>query len=1161
MGTITLIQSNMLERLANRLSHHIVEARQEKFSFVPDIVLVNNQEMAQWLACRMAEEEGICANINFMLTGTFLWRLSQDLLSFDTKRQSDSGQSSPDAALGKEHLKWLFFKILQEYSKDSVTYEDKIGPLTTSSPQHILDYVKVHGHKGIYGLSDQLAYVFERYLNYRYDVLSKWESGEDAGATLKHTDIVSWQKDLWLQVAKVEGGKFRVSHLIELLETLNEKDHIESRLPKWLPEKLYVFGVSYLPPLHLDLLNALSRLLEVKFYHLVPCKEYWLHVVRPRFQEKLKATYDYETVERLFPVGNPLLASLGDAGRRFLFRFYDLDFGSHEDEELFHSYSPKKLLHRVQHSILHMKQLEKEGPFDSSIEIHSCHSRLRELEVLHDRLVHLFDSDKNIAPHEVAIMAPDISLYAPLIKGVFEAVPKERYIPWSISDLGYLSASKEAEALLALLRTKDSEFTAPEVMDLLAKPVISERFGLNEEAIQVLRQMVHSSGIRRGLETLSPDSDIYQNTWSFGLDRLLATGCLDDEGIISLPDRKKRMLMNFSLEGDAFRKILTLSNFINGLNKLKLEIKQLDEKESGPDRWLDFILETIHRFILPKEEWDGSQVEALVTIIREVIGEMRLCDLKKIPFEVVTEVLQERLSKPLPQRTFFTGKVMFSSLVPLRAIPFKAICLIGMNQNDFPRQDGRPHYDLTLLYPRPDDRNPRDDDRYLFLETIMSAREKLIITYVGRRDTDNQPLTPSGVVSEFIEVIKDGLCNDDQEKLVVEHPLQPFSPKYIDDTEPSLNTFAKEWLPLDEKDELIRPKSISFFAQPEDSWRDMATATINEEISNNGNIEINIEELTDFFSNPIKYYLKKIAKVEIQAGEAILEDHEPFSLPWWIDTHVIKEGLEFGVKNNRFPSTFNEIVHSLIEQTSLDGISPPGRLGEALWQERAKNVYTTAFEKIAKRCPPPKDIFYVDMNLDMNWHSASATIKGQAGYLHGENGIVDCGYSASPSSKIAFWIKHLLASLQGAKGDGVLVAPKKIAAVFASAHTKRAASSWFDDLLLLFLAGKRCFIPFFPNASYIFTKHLQPKVSDKRRKNSAPSSIFSTIEAEKEDALERLCTSLQNASHFSNWRDPWLMYVTRGRWNVPNSWLKMSSFQETSLLVCAPMLFMMKVGR
>ncbi len=1152
-GSKRLVQSHLLERLAEALSRDLLEARRRRFSFAPDIVLVNNQEMAQWLACRMAERDGICANVKFMLTGSFVWRLSQ----WTATRAGASGAADMTGppVLGREHLRWLFFALLQEM-------EEGAGGKGGTASSHegllrLLEYARHHGGRGLYGLAGQLAAVFDRYMNYRHDVLEAWKRGDLGG--VEEGQNATWQMRLWQEASSAAHGEFKVSMILDLLHRLRNRAW---NPPDWLGTTLYVFGVSYLPPFHLEALDALSGFMDVSFYHLVPCKEYWLDLVKPRIQEGLKGKFDPETVESLFPVGNRLLVSLGEAGRRFLLRFYDLDFACHE--ELFDTDAADTLLKSVQHSVVHLCESPKPnggsvvpGPvvgLDSSIEIHSCHSRLREVEVLHDRLVELFRSEPGLGPHEVAVMAPDIALYAKFVEGVFGAAPPERQIPWSIADLGYLSTAGEAHALTALMDIAGGEFKAPDIMDLLGHLVVMGHFGLDSSSLSFLRRMVRFSGIRRGLETLSVGCGIHQNTWRFGLDRLLAAMCIDHDGAVKLPDGKERMTTGLAIEGDVSRYLLILSHFVSSIEELRQRIHALGAAGGSPEEWLELILDTVDRFILRRSEWEGSQVEELTASVRELMEEMRSAGVNRVPFGALKAALEERLARPLPQRTFFSGGVLFSSLVPLRTIPFKVICLMGMNQGEFPRQDSRPSYDLTLRHPRLDDRVARDEDRYLFLETLMAARERLIITYVGRRETDNQRLNPSTVVSELLEFIEPALSREERGRLVVEHPLQPFGSGYLQRHDSRINTFAREWLPVDEEGRPLKPAGPEPFARFEPDWREVAARRLEE--MGEGALVVSPDRLACFFAAPVRHYLREVMEIDLDVGEAVLDDHEPFSLPRWLDEEVVMNGFGEVVAQGRAPEEASGMFGPVFRRLELEGRLPPGDIGGVLWKEKVESVYMPIFRLLAERDCLPVEVLDCDMVVEQ----PHVHVRGRIGFLHSGKGLVDVAYTIAPFTKIRFWVRHLLASLHGMEGESVLAEPKSVAVSFSPAISRKDLLQWAGDLLSLFLAGQYVLVPFIPDASYLLAKEVQPKQKKADRAAAVPVSHDSIDRRTRVEKAAKVHSALERGVSYRR-EDPWIRYIARGHRLPPLSWLSAAPFMDASLSVCAPMLFMMDKGR
>ncbi len=1173
MKGLTLYQSNRLEALADRLGAELTENRRAGFSFRPDTVLVNNYEMAQWLAIRIAERQGVCANVDFRLIGSYVYELSGWI-------ETRGLPGIQDETIGRARLRWLIFSVLSGLESGLKSgLEPGQATIKSGYPglEKIIELTKRGGPSGLYELSGQLADVFDKYMNFRYEMLKEWEQVTDT-ASLEDTDA-RWQAALWNLLCEGAGERLKAGHLVKLAAALSgispeedarwrEETQDLHDILKNLPPVIYIFGISYLPPLHQDIIKALSNCSHVQLYHLAPCREYWTDIVPERKRIRLERKYDMETIDRHFPAGNRLLAALGLAGRQFLARFHELDFSSGAD--LSESLGGDSMLSAVQDSVLQMKELEeviqgqeKGARFpDGSIEFHSCHNRLREVEVLHDRLVNAFIEDSSLEPHQVAVMAPDISLYSDAIQAVFGQAPEERQIPYSIGDVGLHRSSPAVNAFTSLLATATGEFTAPDVMDLLAEPMIARRFGLDNESLYTMRQLVRQAGIRRGMTTLSKGSDCSTNTWLFGLDRLMLTGLMDTEGTPELPRGYRVKPLDCSIEGERLNQLSALSSFVFGLERLSSRLLVNSERHLS-DYWKKILHDAIVEFIMPEDEWDRDITENLVNPLERLLEDMEAGGVERIPFKALGAAIHDQFSGPPPNSTFISGRVLFSSLVPLRTLPFRVICLMGMNQGEFPRQAPRPSYDLMAKNPRPGDRIRREEDRYLFLETIMSARERLLITFIGRRQSDNERLKPSTVVTELVKTVAQGLAPDDPVKarelsqnLVTEHPLQPFGEAYIKNDKERLLTYATEWLPVDSEGLRLETRKVEPVSKWPSDFSDLLESPDEQEC------RVSAEGLVFFLSHPVKHFLKTLLSIQVDIGEEALDDHETYGLGYHEEKAALSEVLML-LSSGREPG--DAFFRNMLSRLVLDGVLPGNALARAVWDVRVEKFFLPLAQNIKSLSEDvyPSGFADIELAIDLGLCSQSGLlVQGTVGTRTRGNGLIDLQPKKSDKSKILLWLRHVLWCASGAAdlGKAFLITREGESARF-SPLPPAPATEYARRIAMHYEQAMTGLIPFWPTASYHFAKALQAKPKKKEFDEWSPVSLNECKDEKIAAAEKAAIKSIEGSSFKASYRDPWLMYLSRGNHRPPGALIKTPEFQEASVDICAPMFWAMEKGR
>ena len=644
----------------------------------------------------------------------------------------------------------------------------------------------------------------------------------------------------------------------------------EARFPK----RICLFGISTLPPFHVETFGAAALITDVHLFLMSPSKEYWLDIVSPRTLARLGDDVHEKGPERVplhFETGNSLLSSLGTLGKEFLSLVSRLDPLEHD---CYHGPTTEELLSWVQSDILTLCERGRDAcehrakgvisDGDTSIRIHSCHSPLRELEVLKDQLLAFFEEDSGLSPGDILVMTPDIETYAPFVEAVFGDVvhPRTR-IPFSIADRSPRGESRYMKSFMWMLDLKESRFTAPEVMDLLECPAVMERFGLSESDLPVIQRWVADAEIRWGISGehrgglgLPP---LPQNTWTAGLGRLILGYAMwgGPESLfhgISPYDR---------IEG---RDALVLGRLAAFLDALFEHAASLEGDRSLTE-WSAFLKQMFERFF----STDGQDRNQRL-VLRRLLDRLETLEREsgfqgEVDVQVIRAWLLRALSVDPRGLGFITGGVTFCAMLPMRSIPFKIICLLGMNSDAYPRRATRPGFDLMATDPRPGDRSQRNDDRYLFLEAILSARKKLHISYVGQDPQDNSKMVPSVLVSELMDYIERGFAQPGRgilDHVLVRHRLQPFSPTYFVGT-PGFFSYSEESC-----------EAARAFLSPRESHPGFITRELDPSAFSHETIQL--ADLIRFYANPARFLLRHHLKIELTTDTLKLEDTEPFFL-------------------------------------------------------------------------------------------------------------------------------------------------------------------------------------------------------------------------------------------------------------------------------------------
>jgi exodeoxyribonuclease V gamma subunit len=915
---LAVIHANHLETLTDLtvqwLSEHPLAPLED------EIFLVQSNGMAQWLKLKLAGDDacGISAAQRFQMPARFLWAAYRSVL----------GEQAvpPTSPFDKSRLVWRLMGLLP-----GLLDRDSFRPLH----QFLADD---DDQRKRFQLAERLADLFDQYQVYRADWLALWEQDQRFLITPRGEQVAlpedqHWQAELWqaliADLPEYLRGSSRAHVHQAFLAALEQ-----GAVPRDLPRRLVVFGITSLPRQVLDALHALSPHCQILMLVQNPCQHYWADIIEDKALLRLqqqrhqrKPSMAALTEDELPRHGHPLLAAWGKQARDYIGLLYDYDVPERYRDwfnqiDVFHpvasvSNAPDSLLARLQQSILDLEPLPEQPQqvaADTSISFHCAHSPQREVEILHDQLLAAFAnsarSGNALRPRDVIVMVPDIELYAPHIDAVFGTAQGNRHIPYTISDRSQRHRLPFAIALEALLDLPRSRFTVSDLLDLLDVAPLRQRFAIAESDLPVLRRWVRESGIRWGLHaeqrsSLDLPGNFSQNSWTFGL---------------------KRMLLGYASGSSASWQEIEPYSEVSGLQatlagQLFALLSQLEKhwhalRQPGtPDQWMVRLRELIDDLFALDDDED-LQLQA--TLLEALADWQDACEqagfAEPLPLTVAREAWLGALDQGGLSQRFLAGRVNFCTLMPMRSIPFRRVCLLGMNDGDYPRSQMPLDFDLMAgrgQY-RPGDRSRRDDDRYLFLEALLATRESLHVSWVGRDVRDNHERPPSVLVAQLRDYLASAFCLADGallDALTVLHPLQPFSPKYFDGSNPALFSYDQEWRAAHDEvtgqEHAVLPLPLSEQA-----------------------IGLNSAQLARFLKNPPQLFFNERLKVRFAGDDAAEDDDEPFALDGLgkhqISSALLGAAMQAGVDEQGL--AFADARRQLLRSGAL----PVGHAGEQL---------------------------------------------------------------------------------------------------------------------------------------------------------------------------------------------------------------------------------------
>jgi len=800
-----LHSSNKTENLVFHLTA-VIENSPLASPFAKEVFLIQSQGMERWLSQQLASQFKVWGNYEFLFPGKFFSSLAQNI---------DSRLS--DAAFERNLMLWRIEALLRRLDGEVFL------PLTQYLSGENVALKR-------YQLAQQLAQIFDQYQMMRPDMLAAWQKGQ----LLYQTTTERWQQALWLQIIEQTGNKHRGSLWLDVIAKLNAAE--EGAFSAKLPERISVFGLNTMPPLFLSYLEGLSKHCQLHLYLLNPAQDFWADLASKR----QRANDENFT-------GHPLLSTLGQQGREFqemLLEQAQFDL----EPESFELSEAQNNLQRLQNGILNNSLDEQPLQKDDSISIHACHSRMREVEVLKNQLLQALEKDPTLELRDIVVMAPDIQVYEPFISAVFDDIQH------AIADRSLRLSNNALDAFIRFLDLSQSRFGWQTVLDLLEQPVVYPGFGLSEVDLELINHWVQDTHVRWGKSAQHKQElglpELSENTWQATLDRLLmgyAVGSDQDFVADVLPYR--------DIEGSSALALGGLCDFMQLLFKASKELKQAKPLKN----WSTQLYYYADQLLAAAEPVERQQLNELLA---ELSAELAAVHNDDVELQVIISWLEGMVAERKSSNGFLRGQLTFCSMLPMRSIPFKVIALLGMNDGEFPKIDRNPTFDLLAQHFRKGDRSRRSDDRYQFLEILLSARQQLIMTYVGQSISHNDAIPPSVVISELLEVLQ---CGGD---LITRHPLQPFSRRYFDGTS---DVFSFSEADCETARALSR-RGDRPVAQADLWWQ----GTIPSDTEETEIIELS--ELFSFFRHPQRYFMQRQMDIRFSGMEADAEEREPFSV-------------------------------------------------------------------------------------------------------------------------------------------------------------------------------------------------------------------------------------------------------------------------------------------
>ncbi len=1009
MSRLYLHRSNRLELLATKLAV-LMQGAPPADPMAPTIVVVQTPGVARWLSMRLADELGCCMNVDYPYPRGFVEQMLERWLG------------APPGQLDETSLTWRIYGLLPNLARD---------PNFEQVRRYLADGQQIKRLQ----LAERLAQLFDQYATYRHEMLLGWESGKSPD---------DWQAQLWRQLVSSDTEPFQ--HIARVMLQAKTAQPVSD-----LPERVYIFGVSTLPPLYLQFLQELGRHLEIHLLQLDPTEEYWgdLQAKKTSLRGQLELMLDAPEEEE-GAIQQPLLASMGKQGRDFS----NLLIANHFEDATPHGEqaflpAPSTLLGELQNDILQLRDrtapdAERLPRKDDTVSFAACPSPMREVEELKNYLLHLFEQNPDLRPRDILVLTPDIEKMAPYVEAVFGCPEGENdALPYTIADRGPRGESRLLDAFFAILELPVRRMTSREVLSILEYEAVRLRYELDEPALEQIRDWLDDVRVCWGRDRSHRAElgmgEIEQNSWRAGLDRMLLGIAMRGYNAQLFDGR----MPYDEIEGNA---VDLAGRLCEAVDLLLGHAKRMETPM--PLRAWQVLLEQLTADLLEAPEEENEELRLLRAAIDDLeVWQTQLVDPDEaVDIQVIRRVLEGVLRERRPAGAFLGGRITFAELKPMRSVPARVICMIGMDDGAFPRRDVRLPFDKIAEKPALGDRSQRLGDRYLFLETLLSARERLYISYQGQ-GKDGGILPPSVCVSELLDYLSlalggDGNKSPEAEGLLVRHRIHPFSPDYFTGDGPFYSFSHLNWRGATALlgDRIDAPFITQRLQEPEEV-ADLVT----------------LDDFIRFFISPHEYFLKNTLRLRLPKEEQPLSEDEPDKLIG-LESYHVADGLLQKMLQGQTPG---ETEFKLLQ---AQGLLPWGEFGKMEFNAelfRAHSLYERIKEHTFGQAPTD---CAGELDLQLN-DTRRLRLRFNIGNLFGDGRLVRWKMGdLKAKDRLKTWLSWLtLCAYENATPErAVLIGAKEALEVSPSPSARETLT----QLGRYFVRGAVEPLPFFPETGY-----------------------------------------------------------------------------------------------
>ena len=911
--------------------------------FAKEVVVVPAKGVERWLAQRLSHRlgdgphgsDGVCAGVDFVRPRSLVALLT------GTER---TDPWAPD------RLAWPLLSVI-----DAGLGERWAEPLARHLGEEYAGVERDLRRARRYGLARRLAGLFASYGVQRPSLLTDWREGRD-----EVPDDLAWQPELWRRlIAEVPADPPDVRHTRTCADLREHPEHF------LLPGRMSLFGHTRLPITEVELLAALGQHREVHVFLPQVSTTAW-EELRPVVTDGPVRRADDHSASR---VRHPLLATLGRDARETQRQLA----GRVGAERVAEAPAPGDHLLGWLQADLRGDVVPTDGAGrvladdDRSVQLHACHGRVRQVEVLREVLLGLLDDDPTLEPRDILVMCPDVEAFAPLVHAVFGAVPDEhpaRRLRVAMADRGLAATNTLLAIAGQLVGLVDGRARATDVLDILGSGPVRRRFGFSDDDLGTIARWVASSGVRWGLDgdhRRSHGLTLQENTWRFGLDRVLAG--------VAMPEEQVLLGATLPVDDVGSSDVDLAGRFAEALGRVDACVAALAAASSAAE-WCERLREHVLGLTLTgyDDAWQLAQLQhelAAVAAAASRTTTVGVADVRRL--------LEDRTAPRPTRANFRTGALTVASLVPMRSVPHRVVCLLGMDADAFPRSLTVDGDDALARDPRTGERDARAEDRQLLLDAVGSATDALVITYAGMSEHSGQDKPPAIPVGELLDALDATTSAPVRERIVTRQPLQPYAERLLAADRPcSFDPMALAAAEAARHPVPPQPFLPAPVSAPEP--------------------DLTLDDLRRFLTNPARALL----------------DHLDVALPYDVeppgnDIPITLDSLEKWAVGDQLVSAVlaGASPDAVIAAELHRGVLPPGDLGRAALRDIAEAAQQVVAQAVQHRTGPPVT---TDVTLDLD---GGRRLTGRIGELYDDQ-LLHVTYSRlNAKHALALWLDLL----------------------------------------------------------------------------------------------------------------------------------------------------------